>query len=83
MSQSTYRTRREFIKTSLRFGIGGGLIFTGIALGLRKKTDSSGNDLCEITSPCQGCSQFSGCSLPKSQNVKKDTGGEGGTHVRK
>ena len=83
MSQSTYRTRREFIKTSLRFGIGGGLIFAGVALGLRKKTDSSGNDLCEITSPCQGCSQFSGCSLPKAQNVKKDRGGEGGTHVRK
>jgi len=76
-----YKTRREFIKTCLRFGIGGGLIFAGIALGTRKRTDTNESDLCEITSPCQGCSQYSGCSLPKAQKFKSSA--EGGTHGQK
>ena len=83
MLPSKYKTRREFIKTSLRFGVGGGLIFGGIALGLREKTANSENDLCQVTSPCRGCSKYSGCSLPRAQNTKKDARGDGGTHVRK
>jgi len=83
MLPSKYKNRREFIKTSLRFGIGGGLIFTGIALELRKKSDGPENDICQLSNPCRGCSKYSGCSLPRAQNVKKDAGGEGSTHVRK
>lgn len=80
---NTYKTRREFMKTCLRFGIGGGLVVSGIALGLRKKTDGDGNDLCQLNSPCQGCSKYSGCSLPKAQTVKKKKNPEGDAHVRK
>ena len=67
----------------MRFGVGGSLIFGGVALGLRKKSADGQNDLCEISSPCQGCSQFGGCNLPKRKSVNESEGWEGGSHVRK
>ena len=48
--------RREFVRTSLRFGIGCGLVVTGIMLGTRKKSASYESDLCQISSPCMACS---------------------------
>jgi len=81
--QSKHKTRREFIKTCLRFGVGGGLVASGIALGLRKKTESNGNDLCQLSSPCQGCSKYSGCRLPKALDAKNHSVPEGDTRGRK
>jgi hypothetical protein len=72
--------RREFIKTCLRFGIGGGLITTGLIISTRDKTGSGSSDICQINSPCQGCSQFSGCSLPKAEDAKKIVKSEGGNY---
>jgi len=82
MSLPKNKNRREFIKTCLRFGVGGGLIFSGIALSLRKKSDNTGNDLCQLSSPCRGCSKYSGCNLPRALDVKKSVKKEGETHAR-
>jgi hypothetical protein len=82
MLNSYNTSRREFIKTCLRFGVGGGLILGGVALGLREKSDNSQGDLCQFSSPCQGCGQFNGCTLPKRQAVDKVGHKEGGNHVR-
>jgi len=73
-----YRNRREFIKTCLRFGIGGGLLLAGIALGRRKKTSSNESDFCQLRSPCQNCSKYSGCTLPKAHLERKGENPEGG-----
>ncbi len=70
ISPPKYKNRREFIKSCLRLGSGGGLLFTGIALGLRKKTASNENNLCQLSTPCRGCSKYSGCSLPLALTVK-------------
>jgi hypothetical protein len=83
IQQSKHTNRREFIKTCLRFGIGGGLIFTGAAIGLRKNEGNGETDLCQRRSPCRGCSQYSGCNLPKALTVKETDGNRGGRHVRK
>ena len=69
--QSNNKTRREFIKTCLRFGVGGGLLFTGIVVGTRKKFVSKNNDLCQLSTPCRGCSKYSGCNLPQALVEKK------------
>jgi len=77
----TYKNRREFIKTCFRFGIGGGLVFAGVVLGSRKKTGNNESDLCQLRSPCQNCSKYSGCTLPKAyieRKVKNPEGGKGG-----
>jgi hypothetical protein len=83
MLPSKYNNRREFLKTCLRFGIGGGLVFTGITLGLRKKNDNTENDSCQISSPCRGCLKYNGCSLPRALDVKKSAERKGGSSGRK
>jgi hypothetical protein len=82
MLNSHNKSRREFFKTCLRFGVGGGLIFGGIALGLREKSNDGQSNLCQFSSPCQGCGQFNGCTLPKRRVVDKVRDKEGGNHVR-
>ena len=82
MLEAKYKSRREFLKSCLRFGVGGGLVITGLALGLRKKSDESESDLCQISSPCNGCSQYKGCNLPKAAAVKKNEHPQGGPHGR-
>jgi hypothetical protein len=79
----TYKNRREFIKTCLRFGIGGGLVFAGIALGRRKNTGGNENEICQFRSPCQNCSKYSGCNLPQALLEKKENNPEGGKGGRK
>jgi hypothetical protein len=81
MLNSINKNRREFIKTCLRFGVGGGLLFGGIALGLKSKTDENG--LCQFTSPCQGCGQYNGCNLPKKVESKNSESKKGGNRVQK
>ena len=66
------QSRREFIKTVLRYGLGGGLVLTGAILGFREKTHEDGTSDCTLKDPCQGCSKYSGCSLPKAQNAKSN-----------
>jgi hypothetical protein len=78
MLHSKNKARREFIKTCLRFSIGGGLIFTGIALGLRKKADNTKSDICQLGTTCRGCLQYKGCNLPQALTVKKREGGSSG-----
>jgi hypothetical protein len=77
-SETKYKTRREFIKTCLRFGIGGGLILTGIALGLRKKAGNIETDLCQLSTRCGGCSKYNDCKLPQAITAKKEEGGHNG-----
>ena len=82
ISQSNYKTRREFIKSCFRLGIGAGLLLTGVALGIRKKSDSNENDLCQLSTPCRGCLKYSGCSLPRALTVKNRVEKEGGNGGR-
>ena len=77
--QSGYKKRREFIKTCLRFGVGGGLVFVGTVLGIRKKIGLRENDPCSINPKCQNCSRYSGCILPQARREKENAGLEGGT----
>lgn len=77
------KSRREFLKTCLRFGVGGGLIFAGIVLGTRKKTDDAESGQCYLSSPCRGCSQYTGCNLPKALAVKEGESQKGGSRGRK
>ena len=80
MKNSKNIDRREFIKTCLRFGVGGGLVTTGIFLGTRKNTTTGGSEICENSSPCDGCSQFTGCDLSKAQTAKKIEEAQGGSN---
>ena len=82
MIESIDKSRREFIKTCLRFSVGGGLIFAGIVLGTRNKTDDNKSEQCHISSPCGGCSQFSGCNLPKALVAREENSMEGGNRGR-
>jgi hypothetical protein len=82
MIESIDKSRREFIKTCLRFGVGGGLIFTGIVLITRNETDDNKSDQCYISSPCGGCSQYSGCDLPKALVAKEENSMKGGNRGR-
>ena len=79
---SKCKNRREFIKSCFRLGIGAGLLLTGVALGIRKKSDSNENDLCQLSTPCQGCLIYSGCSLPRALTVKNRVEKEGGNGGR-
>jgi hypothetical protein len=83
MIYSKDKSRREFIKTCLRFGIGGGLILAGVVLGTRKKTADTESDQCYLSSPCRGCSQYYGCNLPKALAVKEGNSQKGGSRGRK
>ena len=83
VSQSKHKNRREFVKSCLRLGIGGGLLFTGIALGIRKKTGSNENDLCQLSTLCRGCLKYSGCILPRALTVKNKVDMKGGNGGRK
>lgn len=64
------KDRREFVKTCLRYGLGGGLLITGAILGFREQNPEEGTSDCSLKNPCQGCSKYTGCSLPKAQNAK-------------
>jgi len=72
--QYSPKSRRRFIKDCLRFGLGSGLIITGAILGLRKNTREENDDFCQLSVPCQGCSKYTGCRLPRAQNVKRTVG---------
>ena len=75
--QYSSKSRREFIKDCLRFGLGSGLIITGAILGLRKNTREENDGICQLSVPCQGCSKYTGCRLPRAQNVKRTATKEG------
>jgi hypothetical protein len=79
MIESIENSRREFIKTCLRFGVGGGLIFTGIVLNRKETDDTNG---CHLISPCHSCSQYNGCKFPKALAVKDVENREGGNRGR-
>jgi hypothetical protein len=64
-----YLNRREFIKTCLRFTIGGGLVSVGFILGQRKKVDEDERD-CTLKNPCQSCSKYAGCNLPRAESYR-------------
>ena len=79
MLNSKNTDRREFVKTCVRFCVGGGLIFTGVVLSTRESDDTN---TCQLSSPCHGCSQYNGCKLPKALAVKDAEGKEGGNRGR-
>jgi len=82
MIESIDKSRREFIKTCFRFGVGGGLVFAGIILGTRERKGNEESDQCQLKSPCHGCGQYSGCDLPKALAAREETSMKGGNRGR-
>jgi len=71
-SRNLKQSRREFIKVCLRYGAGGGLFVIGAYLGFRKENPEDSPNDCTLKDPCQGCSKYAGCKLPRAQNVKQN-----------
>jgi hypothetical protein len=62
--------RRTFIRKCLRFGAGGGLVMIGAFLGFRKESPKDNNTDCTLKNPCQGCSKYQGCTLPRAEEFR-------------
>jgi hypothetical protein len=61
--------RRDFIKTSTRGLILGGLtLMTGVLLF---REESQGEDRCNFDFVCGNCSKLKGCKLPEATDYKK------------
>ena len=67
-------TRREFLKTATRLGLGGALGLLGfLLLGGKKKTP--GTARCTADYYCRACVRSSACSLPQALSFRKKFGG--------
>ena len=62
------KTRREFIRSSARNAVGGGLALVGIVLGRRA---ASSDAACTNRGVCGACSRFDSCGLPRALVVRR------------
>ncbi len=62
------KTRREFIRGSVRNTVGGVLAVVGIVLGRRAV---SSDETCTNRGVCGACSRFDSCGLPRALAVRR------------
>ncbi len=62
------KTRREFIRSSARNLVGGGLVLAGIVLG--RRAVASG-ETCTNRGVCGACARFESCGLPRALAVRR------------
>ncbi|MDX1700695.1 MAG: hypothetical protein R3250_08765 [Melioribacteraceae bacterium] len=64
------QNRREFIISSTRKTILGGLSLVGISLGIRS-ISADEESICEVNLPCRNCFKLGGCNEDKAHEVKE------------
>ena len=65
------KTRRDFLKDSLRTALLSGIGFMGLFLGWKGFSASGRESSCFVDLPCQGCSRFTGCQYPRALDVRQ------------
>ncbi len=71
MNFNKNQNRREFLISTARNIVFGGLGFMGISLGYKTIT-SDPEDICEVNLPCRNCFKLGNCNEDKAVVLRKD-----------
>ena len=70
--QTKVKSRRDFIKDGMRTVLFGGIVFSGLFLGLRGRTNSSTDTSCSVDLPCRSCSKINKCRESSALQERKN-----------
>ena len=70
------KNRRDFFEDSLRVILGSGLAVLSVVLGSRKENPNSAEP-CQLSLPCNDCSQLSGCKKEQAAGARILRGSDG------
>ncbi|MFC2167881.1 hypothetical protein ACFLRW_02770, partial [Acidobacteriota bacterium] len=65
------KSRRDFIKDGMRAVLLGGLVFSGLFLGLRGRENTRTDTSCSVDLPCRSCSKINKCRESSALQERK------------
>jgi len=77
------QNRRQFIRSTLRLTVLGGLTYLGFDLGKRKHGNNQASQKCQVQGPCTCCSDLTSCRIPKALLYKNQQKNINEIHVKK
>jgi hypothetical protein len=63
-------SRRNFLKSIIRLGTLGSLVFIGMDLGLRENENKHTSSDCQLKRFCKRCNKWNACNYPQAQAAK-------------